>query len=93
MLLCSTVHRAKLVFKVSIPAVTTTTFEVISLTHINTFKHILTQLELDVLDDTLGEGASVIQLNPWIGYGEALQRVREFGCAPKVRNKEFMVDI
>lgn len=39
---------------------------------------------MDVLDDTGGEGVEVRAMNPWIGYGEALHRVREFGCAPKV---------
>jgi hypothetical protein len=42
------------------------------------------ELDLDVLDDTAGEGVEVRELNPWIGYGEALHRVREFGAAPKV---------
>jgi hypothetical protein len=42
------------------------------------------ELELDVLDDIGGEGVEVRSHNPWLGYGEALQRVREFGGAPQV---------
>jgi hypothetical protein len=42
------------------------------------------ELELDVLDDIGGEGDEVRRLNPWLGYGEALHRVREFGAAPKL---------
>ena len=42
------------------------------------------ELELDVLDDVAGEGAEVHEHNPWLAYGEALQRTREWGVAPKV---------
>ena len=39
------------------------------------------ELEVDVLDDIVGEGEQVRSFNPWICYGESLHRLREFGEA------------
>lgn len=39
------------------------------------------ELELDVLDDLVGEAEEVHRFSPWITYGEPLHRMREFGCA------------
>jgi hypothetical protein len=39
------------------------------------------EVEMDVLDDLSGEAAEVWNMNPWLTYGEPLQRLREFGIA------------
>ncbi len=41
------------------------------------------ELEMDVLDDVLGEAQEVRTANDWIFYGEPLHRMREFGAALK----------
>jgi len=47
------------------------------------------EMDLDIIDDFFGEGQGVYEHNPWINYGEPLQRLREFG----VKVKEFdMID-
>jgi hypothetical protein len=47
------------------------------------------ELDIDVLDDLLSEGAEVFAHNPWLNYNEPLHRMREFG----VYFKEFdMID-
>ena len=52
---------------------------------VNYWNNIDEQLELsmDVLDDLSGEAAEVYTQNPWLTYGEPLQRLREFGIAIK----------
>jgi hypothetical protein len=42
------------------------------------------QLDLELVGSQYDEGRKVATFNPWIGYGEALHRVREYGCAPQV---------
>ena len=41
------------------------------------------ELEMDVLDDLIGEAKEVTRFNPWITYGEPLHRLRESGCRVK----------
>ena len=41
------------------------------------------ELEMDVLDDIKGEAIEVKTANPWLHYGEALHRLREFGASIK----------
>lgn len=38
-------------------------------------------LKVDVLDDLVGEAKEVRKFNPWLAYGEALHRMREFGVS------------
>jgi hypothetical protein len=45
--------------------------------------HSQLELEMDVLDDILGESAEVTTANPWLNYGEPLHRMREFGASIK----------
>ena len=40
-------------------------------------------MDLDIIDDFFGEGQGVYEHNPWINYGEPLQRLREFGVKVK----------
>lgn len=39
----------------------------------------LLELDMDVLDDFVGEGKEVGKVNDWLTYGEPLHRLREFG--------------
>lgn len=41
------------------------------------------ELEMDVLDDFMGEAKEVFDANPWMTYGESVHRFREFGAAIK----------
>jgi hypothetical protein len=52
---------------------------------VNYWNNIDEQLELsmDVLDDLCGEAGEVHEKNPWLTYGEPIQRLREFGIAVK----------
>ena len=41
------------------------------------------ELEMDVLDDLSGECQEVMDMNPWLTYGEPMHRFREFGTSRK----------
>jgi len=41
------------------------------------------ELEMDVLDDLMGEAKEVTDANPWINYGDPMQKLREFGASIK----------
>jgi hypothetical protein len=41
------------------------------------------ELNMDVVDDLLGEAKEIYKHNPWLTYGEPLQRLREFGLSVK----------
>eukprot|EP01035_Chromulina_nebulosa_P019852 gene19852-25802_t len=41
------------------------------------------ELDIDVLDDQIGDGAQVIQKNGWLTYGAPIHRMREFGSVMK----------
>ena len=41
------------------------------------------ELDIDVLDDQLGDASEVARTNKWLTYGEPLHRVREFGASMK----------
>lgn len=41
------------------------------------------ELNMDVVDDLCGEAKEIHEHNPWLAYGEPLQRLREFGLSVK----------
>ncbi len=41
------------------------------------------EIELDVLDDLVGEAVEIHRVNKWITYGEPLHRLREWGVQIK----------
>jgi hypothetical protein len=41
------------------------------------------ELNMDVLDDPLGEAKEIHSVNRWLTYGEPLHRLREFGVTAK----------
>lgn len=41
------------------------------------------ELQLDILDDPIGEAEAVYQFNPWLNYAMPLHRIREFGTKIK----------
>jgi hypothetical protein len=41
------------------------------------------ELDMDVIDDIGNEAAEIHKLNPWLTYGESIQRMREFGVTAK----------
>ena len=41
------------------------------------------ELNMDLIDDPVGEGKSIHKLNPWLTYGTPLHRLREFGVTAK----------
>lgn len=41
------------------------------------------ELDMDVIDDIANEAAEIFKLNPWLTYGECIQRMREFGVTAK----------
>jgi len=41
------------------------------------------ELDIDVLDDQLGDAKQVLEVNKWLTYGEPLHRIREFGASMK----------
>ena len=41
------------------------------------------ELDMDVLDDFSGEAEETHKVNPWLTYGEPIQRLREFGIVIK----------
>lgn len=42
------------------------------------------EVEMDVLDDLVSEAAEIRAVNPYVTYGLALHRLREFGCVHKL---------
>lgn len=59
------------------------------------------ELNMDVLDDLVGEAKEIARRNPWLSYAEPLHRMREFGVSLKeidlldesLLSKEYMMKI
>jgi len=43
----------------------------------------LLELEIDVLDDVVGDSKQVFAANPWLTYGDSVHKMREFGASIK----------
>ncbi len=41
------------------------------------------ELDIDVIDDQLGDAKQVNDVNGWLVYGEPIHRLREFGASMK----------
>jgi hypothetical protein len=41
------------------------------------------ELNMDIIDDQIGEAREISSLNNWLTYGEPLHRLREFGVTAK----------
>lgn len=41
------------------------------------------ELDIDVIEDQLGDAKQIFEVNGWLTYGEALHRMREFGASMK----------
>ena len=41
------------------------------------------ELDIDVLDNLIGEAKVVYKYNPWLTYADPIHRLREFGCTSK----------
>jgi hypothetical protein len=41
------------------------------------------EIDIDVLDDLVGDAKQVSAVNGWLTYGEPLHRIREFGASMK----------
>lgn len=41
------------------------------------------ELDIDVIDDQLGDAKQVNEVNGWLTYGEPIHRLREFGASMK----------
>jgi len=41
------------------------------------------ELDIDVIDDQLGDAKQIVAVNGWMTYGEPMHRLREFGTVLK----------
>ena len=41
------------------------------------------ELDMDVIDDIVGDGKQIDSVNGWLTYGEPIHRLREFGATMK----------
>ena len=51
------------------------------------------ELEIDVIDDLLGEGEEAFKVNSWLNYAEPLHRMREFGVHLKEVNLLILFNV